>query len=154
MIKYLEGDLFSTDADIIAHGCNCRNGYGSGVAYTMSQQYPKAKSLYHEKYDEEGWELGEVQFVLQNDGKYVANCATQRNFLPRGYQHADYSAIRECMEKVKTFAKNKGLSIAIPKIGAGLAGGNWHIIETILQEVFSDYDVTIYYLDRPKLESA
>lgn len=154
MLKYVEGDLFSTEADIIAHGCNCRNGYGSGVAYTMSQRYPKAKSLFHEKFDEDGWWLGDVQFVLQNDGKYIANCATQYNFLPRGFRHADYDAIRDCMEKVKRFAKDKGLTIAIPKIGAGLAGGDWAVIETILTEVFSDYDVTIYYLEPKKLERA
>lgn len=152
MIKYVEGDLFEAAEDIIAHGCNCRNGYGSGVAYTMSQRYPKAKSLYHEKYDEEGWELGEVQFVLQNDGKYIANCATQDAFMPRGYRHVNYDSVEECMEKVKRFAKEKGLSIAIPKIGAGLAGGDWHTIEAILEHVFSDYDVTIYYQKPIRME--
>lgn len=153
MIKYVEADLFTASEDIIAHGCNCRNGYGSGVAYTMSQVYPKAKSMYHEKFDEEGWELGEVQFVLQNDGKYVANCATQDAFLPRGYRHADYEAIEDCMEKVKRFAKDKGLSIAIPKIGAGLAGGNWRMIEGILKEVFTDYDITVYYQVDKRMET-
>lgn len=152
MIKYVKGDLFEAPEDIIAHGCNCRNGYGSGVAYTMSQRYPKAKSLFHEKYDEEGWSLGDVQFVLQNDGKYIANCATQDHFVPRGFKHADYGAIEECMQQVKRFAKDKGLSIAIPKIGAGLAGGQWHEIEAILKEVFSDYDVTVYYLEQPRTE--
>ena len=147
MITYIKGDLFSTNADIIAHGCNCLGGYGSGVAYTMARNYPKAKSLYLEKYDEEGWNLGDVQMVLQRDGKYIANCATQDSFLPRGICHADYEAIRLCMEKVKRFAKNKGLSIAIPKIGAGLAGGDWTIIEGILKGVFNDYDITVYYLE-------
>lgn len=146
MLKYVKGDLFDTDCDLIAHGCNCKGGFGSGIAYTMSQVYPKAKSLYHEKFEEEGWELGDVQFVLQNDGKYIANCATQNAFLPRGEKHADYDAIRTCMEIVKGFAQGKGLSIAMPKIGAGLAGGDWNTIEGILKEVFSDYDVVVYYL--------
>lgn len=146
MVKYVNGDLFSTEADIIAHGCNCRGGYGSGVAYTMAKTYPRAKLLYLEKYDEDGWDLGDVQFVLQRDGKYVANCATQDAYLPRGMCHADYPAIRTCMEKVKKFAKDKGLSIAMPKIGSKLAGGDWNLIEKILEEVFVDYDVTVYYL--------
>lgn len=60
---------------------------------------------------------------------------------------ADYSAIRECMEKVKRFAKMKHLTVAMPKIGAGLAGGDWKIIEKILEEVFTDHDVTVYTLD-------
>ena len=51
------------------------------------------------------------------------------------------------MEKVKRFAKSKNLTIAIPKIGAGLAGGDWDTIEGILKEIFTDYDITIYYLE-------
>lgn len=147
MITYIKGDLFDTKADLIAHGCNCKGGYGSGIAYTMAKTYPRAKLLYLEKYDEDGWDLGDVQMVLQRDGKYIANCATQDSFLPRGQCHADYGAIRTCMEKVKRFAKSKNLTIAIPKIGAGLAGGDWDTIEGILKEIFTDYDITIYYLE-------
>ena len=147
MIKYVKGDLFDTKCDIIAHGCNCRGGFGSGVAYTMAVKYPKAKEMYLEKYDEQGWKLGEVQFVHTVKGKIIANCATQLAYLPRGVRHANYSAIEHAMYDVKEYAQENNLSIAIPKIGAGLAGGDWKVIEGILQKVFSDYDVTVYHLD-------
>jgi O-acetyl-ADP-ribose deacetylase (regulator of RNase III) len=146
MIHYVNGDLFDTDAEIIAHGCNCRGGYGSGVAGIMAKKYPKARHYYLDKYDEEGWKLGDVQFVTQWNGKVIANCATQDAYYPRDRVHADYDAIKICMEKVKQFAKSKNMKIAIPKIGAGLAGGDWNKIVSILNDVFSDYDVTIYYL--------
>lgn len=147
MIKYVKGDLFETDCDIIAHGCNCLGVMGSGVAKTVRDRYRKAYHAYVDKYDDEGLKLGEVQFVLQNDGKYIANCMTQDRFMPRNQCHADYVAITTCMNKVKDFAKEKGLSVAIPKIGAGLAGGDWNRIESILEHVFSNYDITVYYLD-------
>lgn len=146
MVKYVQGDLFDTNCDIIAHGVNCRNAFGSGVAGLMAQKYPKAKSMYHEKFEQEGWWLGDVQYVMQRDGKFVANCATQDDFGYNGAPNADYGAIRKCMESVKYFAVFKNLSVAIPKIGAGLAGGDWNVIERILDEVFNDYDVTVYYL--------
>jgi O-acetyl-ADP-ribose deacetylase (regulator of RNase III) len=146
MVKYVKGDLFDTTCDIIAHGCNCIGAFGAGVAYMVAQNYPKAKDYYMDKFQEDGWKLGDVQMVMQRDGKYLANCATQDGIFPRNVIHADYDAIRLCMEKVKHFAKDKGLSIAIPKIGAGLAGGDWNTIEGILNDVFSDYDVTVYYL--------
>lgn len=147
MIKYVQGDLFESDADLIAHGCNCRNGFGSGVAFHMSQKYPKAKHYFHEKYEEDGWKLGDVQFVkVFGKHDYIANCATQHSFLPRNMCHVDYDAVRTCMEKVKEFAKAKSLRIAMPKIGAGLAGGDWSKIEAILEDVFNDYDVSVYVL--------
>lgn len=147
MIKYIKGDLFETDCDIIAHGCNCRGGFGSGVAYTMAMKFPKVREMYLEKFDDQGWRLGEVQLVKLHNGKTVANCATQDAYLPRGRQHADYHAIKRAMAQVKVYAQDRKLSVAIPKIGAGLAGGDWIEIEKILNEVFYDYDVTVYHLD-------
>lgn len=146
MVKYVKGDLFETHCDIIAHGVNCRGIMGSGVARTIKEKYYKAYNAYRDKYEEDGWWLGEIQPVSQNDGKYVVNCSTQNYYMPRDIVHADYDAIEKCMFKLKMFAKEKNLSIAIPKIGAGLAGGDWNIIEDILNEVFNDYDITVYYL--------
>lgn len=152
MIKYIKGDLFSTDCDIIAHGCNCLGVMGSGVAKIVRDRYPKAYHAYVDKYDEDGLKLGEVQLIFQRDGKYIANCMTQDRFVPRNQCHADYDAIRTCMETLKKLARLGNLSIAMPKIGAGLAGGDWRKIESILNEVFSDYDVTVYYLEPVRLE--
>jgi O-acetyl-ADP-ribose deacetylase (regulator of RNase III) len=146
MINYVKGDLFKAPEKILAHGCNCSGGYGSGVAAGMAKWHKLAKNQYLSKYDsEEGWELGDVQFVTSGD-KIIANCATQDGYMPRGICHADYPAIRKTMELVKDFAKANGYDVAIPKIGAGLAGGDWTIIEGILKDVFVDYDVTVYCL--------
>lgn len=147
MIKYVKGDVLRSNATLVAHGCNCRGGFGSGVALAVANKYPKTRRYYLDKFNTEGWELGDVQFVRETDNRVIANCATQDAYLPRGRKHADYPAIRKCMQTVKEFASANGLSIAIPKIGAGLAGGNWVLIEKILQEVFTDYDVTVYYLE-------
>ena len=87
-----------------------------------------------------------MQYVPQWNGRIIANCATQDKYLPRGECHADYDAIRKAMYTLKNDVY-PDLSIAIPKIGAGLAGGDWNIIEGILNEVFTDYDITVYYLE-------
>lgn len=146
MIHYKKGDLFKTDCDIIAHGCNCRGVMGSGVAKLVRDKYPPAYNAYMEQHEGDGLKLGDVQFIPQRDDKWIANCMTQNYFMPRHVCHADYNAIRECMVKLKEFSKPGLWSIAIPKIGAGLAGGDWKIIETILNEVFDDWDVTVYEL--------
>lgn len=146
MVIYVKGDLFASEADIIAHGCNCQGGFGSGVAGIMAKKFPKARRYYLDKFEAEGWLPGDVQFVKIYGDRYIANCATQDHYLPRGICHADYVAIRTCMNQVKEFATVNRLSIAMPKIGAGLAGGDWQKIASILDEVFSDYNVAVYYL--------
>lgn len=152
MIRYVKGDLFNSGADIIAHGCNCVGGFGSGVAGQMVKIYPITRDHYIHKFENEGWKLGDVQFVAVEHislwtSRYVANCATQKEYYPRDRVHADYEAIRKCMQQVKDFAKMHDLTVAIPKIGAGLAGGDWKIIEQILEAVFQDYNVAVYHLD-------
>lgn len=147
MINYVKGDVLESGAGVVAHGCNCKGGFGSGVAGAVTQKYPYVRANYIDKFMHDGWTLGEVQLVEIEDNRYIANCATQNNYLPRGVCHADYVAIKTCMEKVKNFAIENNLTVAIPKIGAGLAGGDWNKIEGILNEVFVDHDVSIYTLE-------
>ena len=146
MIIHVRGDLFKTDCDIIAHGVNCRGAFGSGVAARMAKVYPKARSQYFMKHESAGWTLGDVQFVPVYNHSFVANCATQDGYMPRDVLHADYDALRTCMVKVKEFAKLGNWTVAAPRIGAGLAGGDWSIIEAIIADVFNDYDIKVYTL--------
>ena len=46
--------------------------------------------------------------------------------------------------------KNKysGKKIGLPKIGAGLAKGDWNIIESIIAEELKDENVTIVLFDK------
>lgn len=148
MIKYVKGDLFLAPETIIAHGCNCLGGFGSGVAKIMAEKHPKSRFEYINKFQNKGWKLGEVQFVKSN-GKVIANCATQYNYgSPKGGKvYVDYDAIKEVMEKLKKVCLEHNLTVAIPKIGAGLAGGDWNKIESIINSVFSDLEITVYYID-------
>jgi O-acetyl-ADP-ribose deacetylase (regulator of RNase III) len=156
MVNMVKGDVFSSNAHIIAHGCNCKGGFGSGVALAVAKRYPQVRNAYIRKFQTEGWRLGDVQFAPIYDHRsihklpttlVIANCATQKNYLPRGMCHADYDAIRTCMIAVKEYAKARKWTIALPKIGAGLAGGDWRTIKKILDEVFADYDCSVYYLE-------
>jgi O-acetyl-ADP-ribose deacetylase (regulator of RNase III) len=145
VIFYKKGDLFKAPEQLLAHGVNCSGAFGSGVAAGMALNHIVARNSYFFKYTEFGWELGDVQFIVSNN-KWIANCATQLNYLPRTMCHADYPAIEAAMLKVKEFAMKDGLTVAMPKIGAGLAGGDWNIIKAILEKVFNDYDATVYEL--------
>ncbi len=147
MIIYRTGDLLQADEDVIAHGCNCVGGFGSGVAGQIAKKWPVVKNHYLYKYDRYGWTLGEIQPVtMPFTGYTVVNCATQQFYLPRGIRHADYDAIEKAMLSLKEYAIENNFSIAIPKIGAGLAGGDWNVIEKILEKIFFDYDITVYEL--------
>lgn len=58
----------------------------------------------------------------------------------------DYDALRLCLRKINMLCD--GLDIGLPKIGCGLAGGDWNIVSKIIEEELQDCkSVTIYILD-------
>ena len=96
--------------------------------------------------------------------QFIANFFSQDNYLPRTLCHTEYDAFRKCCKQLKlqieevllvSYAykfKKETLTIGFPyKIGCGLAGGDWSIVEKILEEEFKDvYNINIYKLKEEK----
>lgn len=147
MITYKKGDLIKSDEKHIAHGCNCSGGFGSGFAKQIAERYPAAREAYLYRHNSRGWKLGEVQLVGVGDGSGVeiANCGTQQGYgRPDEGPYVSYVAVREA---VRNLVKSWPNGFAMPKIGAGLAGGNWDIISKIIEEESGSVEVRVYVLE-------
>lgn len=144
MIVYKKGDILASDEKVIAHGVNCTGGFGSGFAKQIKAKYPEVRTQYMLWYDLGHWETGYVQKVRTDDNKIVANCSTQYSYGPiTSGPYVSYVAIRKCIRQLVEYFPN---GWAMPKIGAGLAGGNWDIIEQIVNEEIGDIEVRVYIL--------
>jgi len=154
MIIYRKGDAIKAlkdgEIDILAHGCNCVGGFGAGIAGQIAKEFPVAKECYLEvaqEYKEIPNDLlGLIHSVDLDDKKYIINCFTQLEYYPRNKVHLDYDALKECMEGINKSKEFKKLKIGMPKIGAGLAGGDWEKIEEIINSVFDKRDIFVYEL--------
>ena len=153
MITYIHGDLFTTPDTVIVHGCNAAGVMGSGVAKTIKEKYPKAFQDYH-KFCTAGYKLEEVMgrniFSEQPDGKIIVNSITQPSYgRAFGIRFCSYDAIDDCMQRLFMECEERGIiSISMPKIGAGLGGGSWDVIEKIIEQHFlgSGINVNVYFL--------
>jgi len=144
-ITYIKGDLFATDVKLMAHGCNALGVMGAGVARIVRTRYPEAEAAYIKAIDGGELKLGGVQFV-PTKGKIIANAITQQNTGP-GLQ-VSYNAVRKSMKEIKKYMLANNLTkIAMPKIGAGLAGGDWDIISKIIDDELRGKEVIIYYIE-------
>ena len=152
-LKYVKDSILNTEIEFIAHGVNCQGVMGSGVAKVLFKKYPQVREAYLEYYMES------FPFVLETSGflglvqevncgeKTVFNCFTQDNFGYGGEIYGDYEAIRKCF---LTIGEDCDITeVAIPKIGCGLAGLDWEIVEGILEEVSekTGLEITVYYLE-------
>lgn len=116
---------------------------GAGIAKGIATQFPEAYSADKKTKKGDKSKLGTCSFAdyIKAHGKFtVVNCYTQFDYRGKG-EKVDYKAIRMCMRWI---AENYGTAkIGLPKIGAGLAGGDWTRIVAIIEEELSHCDVTI-----------
>lgn len=63
-----------------------------------------------------------------------------------------YNALQECLKKVVEFINSEQpstcVSIHMPRIGCGLAGGKWDEVQKIIEVELKDFNVVVY--DLPK----
>lgn len=147
MIKYVTGNLISDaqNYDVIGHGCNCFCQMNSGIAPLIKANFPEAYEVDQKTKIGDKEKLGTFTHT-QNTTPVVVNLYSQYDFRGRriGRMDLDYQALRSALKLMQN--KFTGKRIALPKIGAGLAGGDWTIIERIIEEVFYNEDVTVVVL--------
>lgn len=141
-IEYRNGNLLDTDIKHILHGCNARGVMGSGVAKLIRQKWPKAYEDYAVVYNSVGLQLGSYITSTQPDGKIVINGITQETYGKTGV-HISYWAIANIIRNLNS----DGIKyIAMPQIGAGLGGGDWRVIEAIIENESKRFQPVVYIL--------
>lgn len=142
--------------DIITHGCNCFCTMGAGIAPQIKDAFPDAWHADNATVKGDIMKLGcytQAHVEVQDTGWVtVINSYSQYNY---GRNHADgdktpidYEALTLCLRKINH--NNKGKSIGLPKIGAGLAGGDWRRIKNIIETELKDMSVTIVLYKKDK----
>ena len=138
-MEYIKGDLIEMVKDgvfdVIVHGCNCYNCFGAGIAKQIKKEFPEAYEADKKTKNGAIEKLGDYTYAVAKNGVVIINAYTQYRY-GTDKMHVNYIAVRNCMKKiVRDFNKNgMVLYVGLPKIGAGLAGGNWDVIENIIKE--------------------
>lgn len=154
-ITYIDGDATLPIGDgpkIIAHVCNDIGGWGRGFVLALSQRWSEPERSYRQWHAERAMNdfgLGAVQIVPVEPELWVANIVGQH-----GIDHTDdgppvrYSAIEAALADLADQADAMGATVHMPRIGCGLAGGEWPEVETIIKRTLSaaEVPVTVYDL--------
>lgn len=148
MIKnYIKGDIVAlfSKGNNIAHGCNCFHTMGAGVAGQLAKAFPKileADKLQTEFGDES--KLGSYSVYEKYFKTHKAYCFNLYTQFEPG-PNFEYSALMNCIIELNKFGKNKIAKpvIYMPRIGAGIGGGNWDIIEEILDTYSTKLEIVI-----------
>lgn len=154
MLNYVDGDLIKLAKEgkfnVIVHGCNCLCNMGKGIAPQIKYNFPGTYEADLKTIKGDKSKLGTYSYnTLENfhgpnKSLTVINAYTQYHYR-RNYRDTDINVDYEAIEKVFTKLNKdcRGCKIGIPKIGAGLAGGDWDIIEGIIKRVTPDLNITV-----------
>lgn len=153
-IQYIKGDATSPEGSenkIIVHICNDVGGWGKGFVVAISKKWKAHEKQYREWFKSKNdFELGRVQFVQVEENLWVANLIGQHKIIIKNKNDeipVRYNAIEEGLKVVSDFAKTNNTSVHMPRIGCGLAGGKWEMIEPIILKTLSDQDIEVVVYD-------
>ena len=89
--------------------------------------------------------LGAVQLVPVTGDIAVANLIGQSGCGYRnGVPPIRYEAIAAGLTRLIEVARTQSASVHMPKMGAGLAGGDWGIIEGIVARTLSEANIPVF----------
>ena len=166
-IRY--GDILScVNSGFIVHGCNAQGVMGSGIAKSIKEMYPEVYQAYIDQYKHGHYidipydepchvrelELGTIIPVRVSDTLVIINAITQRYYnghkKSSGGREVDYEAVAKSFEKINsTVSSFPDIEpvLSFPKIGAGLGGGDWDIISTIIRKSVMNLDLNLWVLE-------
>ena len=126
------GNLLEAKENIIVHQVNELGVMGAGLALQIKNKYPRVYEVYKKYCNEQC--LGKIQLVKINEHQMICNMFSQRG-ISRTERTTDYELIEQCFKKLRKLADDTYVTIAIPyKIGCGLAGGDWKIVEALIKK--------------------
>ncbi len=141
----IKGDILenldSSKDTIILHGCNCHHVMGAGIAAYLRKKYPKIYAVDMTTPYADRDKLGTFSVAVINPKLAILNCYTQFD-TGRGRQ-VDYEAVYSVLESLSRLGPS-GKEIRSPKIGCGLAGGDWDIVKVMFEKTLPS--ATIYNL--------
>jgi len=156
MLKYVTGDLFSHTIDptkhtYICHVVNNIGAWGSGFVIPLAKNYPEARLEYLDDFS--AYSLGENQYVHINPRLVIVNMFAQdgiSNYAKsKNVKPFQYGYFTECLLQFRNSCIDYPIGdedILMPLVGAGLGGGNWDIIEEIIENILGKSNVTIFQL--------
>lgn len=164
MLNFVSGDATRPQGEgpkVVAHCVNDIGQWGSGFAAALTKRWKRPEAYYRLWYrngflnevlaldDARGpvasFALGSVIFVQVEPGLWVANIIGQHRNISVGERTPiRYDALAEGLLRTGSFCREINGSFHAPKLGSGLARGDWSKIEPLIEQACEGVPATIY----------
>lgn len=160
MITYIKGNaLEPVDRPAyIVHCCNDLGKWGAGFTGALRNKWPVCEQdyrtwhRYRNSKNAYPFGLGEVWFTELYMAHGITDIKVCHIIGQEGIATREkpcvvnYAALHAGLAKVAAIARNSGTSLHMPRIGCGLAGGDWAVVEKLIEETCQGLQVYVYDL--------
>lgn len=143
------------ESSAFVHQANCFHTMGAGIARRVRELYPELYKTDLSTQKGDNSKIGTIStakiFDYNNSRgfrvkKYGINLYSQF-FYGRGERFTEYDAVDNGCKLIRQFCSGKEVyNLGFPVgMGCNLAGGNWKIVRTIIEEAFDDSGIVLYF---------
>lgn len=139
-IRYVKGDIFTSNAQVIVNTVNCKGVMGKGLALAFKKKYPDMFTAYLQDCQAGKLSIGRPTLYPKST-PWILNFPTKN--------HWRFPSKLEYLEKGLTFLaqnyKKAGItSIAFPKLGAQNGQLSWEDVGPLMAQYLSQLDIDVY----------
>lgn len=147
MIRYTTGDILKAGTEALVNTVNCVGVMGRGIALQFKEMFPANYKAYAAACEREEVQPGRM-FVFDTGEltppRYIVNFPTKRHWRGKSRIEDIESGLAALVELVRA----RGIrSIAIPPLGSGLGGLDWHEVRPRIERALAavpDVDVLVF----------
>jgi len=133
-IRYKSGNILAEDAEAIVNTVNCVGVMGRGIALQFKKAFPDNFKAYAAACQREEVLPGKM-FITDTgqltNPRYIINFPTKRHWRGKSRMEDIDSGLAALVEEIRT--RNIS-SIAIPPLGSGLGGLEWHDVRQRIED--------------------
>lgn len=156
-ITYVRGDATSTRGtgnrllvQVVNDGAFTWGG--GGFAAAVKNKWPSAHRAFTAQVTAnlDMLRLGNAVTCEVESDVALVSIVAQRGYGVSARPRIRYGALRDGLLHVSKIAKERNATVHMPRIGTGMAGGSWPVVEEIIREVLARAGVRVFVYDLPQ----
>ena len=146
----INGNLLTDPrVQVFGHQANCQCVFGAGIAKSIKQMYPSAYQADLDADNKDQNVLGNISYVIREGNPRAIFNLYGQNLTSKTTRMTNYEALYSALvlmrSKVDALFGDEPPTIGFPHgMGCGLGGGQWEIVERLIEVSFDGYENEVY----------
>jgi len=148
MLKYIEGDIFNSPAQVLVNTVNTVGVMGKGIALSFKKLYPDMFTAYRKECDKHRLVIGKLMLWYGPD-HWVLMFPTKEHW--RNPSKIEYIE-KGLMAFTRRYADYNITSVAFPRLGCGNGELDWKEVKPVMEKYLKDLPIDVYIYLGPMKE--